>query len=48
MGIDREALQAWVEASCQLQGVAVFVQDPSIVARVGSLSPSGVTSLGVV
>lgn len=41
MGIDREALRAWVEQSCAVQGVAVFVADPSIVARVGSLLGSG-------
>lgn len=37
MAIDREALRAWVAASCAAQGVEVLVSDPGVVARVGVL-----------
>lgn len=39
--IDRDALRAWVEASCAAQGVGVFVTDAGVVARVGSLFGGG-------
>lgn len=37
MGIDREALRAWVEATCMLQGVPVAVTDIGVVSRIGVL-----------
>ncbi len=37
MSIDREALRAWVSASCAAQGVEFLVSDPGVVARVGVL-----------
>lgn len=37
MTIDREALRAWVEASCEAQGVPVAVTDAGVVASVGVL-----------
>lgn len=37
MAIDREALRAWVAASCAAQGVELIVSDPAVVARVGVL-----------
>lgn len=37
MAIDRDALRAWVVASCAAQGVEVLVSDPGVVARVGVL-----------
>lgn len=45
MGLDLEALRAWVEASCALQGVSVFVADPLIVAQVGNLVGAGVPAV---
>ena len=42
MGVDPEALKAWVETSCALQGVPVFVADPVIMSRVGNLVGAGV------
>lgn len=45
MGLDLEALRAWVEASCALQGVAVFVADPLIVVQVGNLVGAGVPAV---
>lgn len=35
--IDRDALRAWLEQSCAVQGVPVFITDSSAVARVGVL-----------
>lgn len=37
MGVDREAVRVWLEASCALQGVSVIVSDPGVVAQVGIL-----------
>ena len=37
MAIDREALRAWVAASCAAQGIEVLVSDPGVLARVGVL-----------
>lgn len=37
MGIDLDALRAWVEASCAAQGVPVAVTDSGTVSRVGVL-----------
>jgi hypothetical protein len=37
MAVDREALRAWLEASCAAQGVSVLVSDPGTVAQVGVL-----------
>lgn len=37
MAIDRDALRAWVAASCEAQGLEVLVSDPGVVARVGVL-----------
>lgn len=37
MGIDREALRAWLEASCAVQGVPVLVADAGVVAQLGVL-----------
>jgi hypothetical protein len=44
MQIDPEALKVWVEASCAVQGVPVFVADPVIVSQVGSLVGAGVSA----
>ena len=37
MSVDREAVRAWLEASCRLQGVPVVVTDVGVVAQVGVL-----------
>ena len=37
MSIDREALRAWLETSCAMQGVPVVVTDAGVVARLGVL-----------
>lgn len=37
MGIDRDAVAAWVDASCAAQGVPVPVTDSGVLARVGVL-----------
>lgn len=37
MAIDRDALRAWVEASCAAQGVPVAVTDAAVVAQLGVL-----------
>src|SRR4051812_31876099 len=37
MALTRDELRAWVSASCAAQGVPVFVTDPAVLARVGSL-----------
>lgn len=37
MPVDREALRAWVAASCAAQGVPVLVTDPGVIAAVGAL-----------
>jgi hypothetical protein len=36
-GLNSEQLAQWVSASCAAQGVPVFVTDPTVVGRVGSL-----------
>ena len=33
VAVDRDALIAWVEASCHRQGVPVFVSDPGVLTR---------------
>ena len=37
MAIDRQALRAWVAASCAAQGVEMLVSDAAVVAQVGVL-----------
>lgn len=37
MGVDREALAAWVVASCAAQGVPVHVSDPGVLTRMRAL-----------
>jgi len=37
MSVDREALAAWLEASCLAQGVPVVVTDAGVVAQLGVL-----------
>lgn len=37
MSIDRDALRAWLEASCLAQGVPLLVTERGTVARVGVL-----------
>ncbi len=37
MTVDRDALRAWLEASCAVQGVPVFITDASLVTQVGIL-----------
>ena len=37
MGIDREALRAWLEASCSVQGVPILVTDAGVVSQIGVL-----------
>lgn len=37
MSIDREALRAWLEASCRVQGVPLLVTDVGVVSRIGVL-----------
>lgn len=46
MAIDRDALRAWVEASCSAQGIPVVVTDPGIIAQVGGLVRLGGTRGG--
>ena len=36
-GVDREALVAWVRASCQAQGVPEKITDPATLREVGAL-----------
>lgn len=35
--IDRDALRAWVEASCIAQGLPLVVSDPGVIAGVGAV-----------
>ena len=35
--LSRDEVAAWVSASCAAQGVSVFVTDPTVLGRVGSL-----------
>ena len=37
MGIDREALLAWLEASCRVQEVPLLVTDAGVVSQIGVL-----------
>jgi hypothetical protein len=37
VAIDRDALRAWVVASCAEQGVEILVSDPGVLASVGVL-----------
>lgn len=39
--IDRDALRAWVEATCAAQGVPVLVSDAAVIAQVGVLLTGG-------
>ncbi|NYJ18882.1 hypothetical protein HNR05_000673 [Leifsonia psychrotolerans] len=41
MGLDLDAVRAWVERTCAAQGVPVFVADAAVVGRVGTLLGSG-------
>ncbi len=41
MGLDVDAVRAWVERTCAEQGVPVFVADAALVGRVGSLLGAG-------
>lgn len=45
MGVDLDAVRAWVERTCAAQGLPVFVADAAIVGRVGSLLGSGVPAV---
>jgi hypothetical protein len=40
-GVDRAALVAWVQASCQAQGVPEKVTDPAALRRIGDLLGAG-------
>jgi hypothetical protein len=50
MGIDRQALLRWLEASCAAQGIPVVVTDAGVVSRVGVLlggrAPAGLPRSG--
>lgn len=46
MTVDREAVRAWLEASCKAQGVPVLVADAGVIARVGVLLTRGVPRRG--
>jgi hypothetical protein len=46
MGVDRDALAAWVEASCHSQGVPVHVSDPGVLTRVRTLVGVGMPVRG--
>lgn len=46
MGLDLDALAAWVQASCQRQGVPVFVSDPGVLTRVKALVGVGMPVRG--
>jgi hypothetical protein len=48
MGLTRGELAEWVRASCEAQGVAVFVTDAGVVARVSALLGGGTEARGVV
>lgn len=37
MPVDRDAVRAWLEASCAAQGVPVLVSDPGVISQVGVL-----------
>lgn len=37
MAVDRDAVRAWLEASCAAQGVPVVVSDPGVIANVAVL-----------
>lgn len=37
MAIDRDALRAWLDASCSAQGVPVLVGDVSVLSQIGVL-----------
>jgi hypothetical protein len=37
VGVDMEAVRAWLVASCAAQGVPVHVTDPAMVSRLGVL-----------
>ena len=37
MGLTRERIRAWVEASCAAQGIPVEIEDPRIIARLVDL-----------
>jgi hypothetical protein len=37
MGLSREAVAAWLSASCAEQGVPVLITDPHVLARVAAL-----------
>lgn len=41
MTVDRDALIAWVEASCHRQGVPVFVSDPGVLTHTRALIGAG-------
>lgn len=41
VAVDRDALIAWVEASCHRQGVPVFVSDPGVLTRTRALIGAG-------
>lgn len=41
MPLDRDALKAWVEHTCAVQGVPVLVTDAGVIARVGVLLRGG-------
>jgi hypothetical protein len=37
LGVDLEAVRAWLVTSCAVQGVPVHVTDPAVVSRLGVL-----------
>lgn len=45
-GIDPAALAAWVAATCEAQGVPVFVSDPGVQSRVRALAGDGWPTAG--
>lgn len=46
MSVDREAIAAWVAASCAAQGVPVRITDPGVVAKVTVLLRGGLSRGG--
>lgn len=37
LGLDMDAVRAWLVESCEAQGVPVYVADPAVVSRLGVL-----------
>lgn len=41
MALDRDAVAAWVRASCEAQGIGVYVSDSSVLDRVRAVVSGG-------